>query len=62
VDDVLTVDLSSDERSMMHWGLLEWGGPASPTDDLARVMGFESVADLHVQSRRMAEAVWTDKG
>lgn len=62
MDSVLTVDLSDDERSMLRWGLLDWGGPASPTDDLARVMGFESVADLYVQARRMAEDVWTGKG
>lgn len=62
MDDVLTVDLSEDERSMLRWGLLDWGGPASPTDDLARVMGFESVADLYVQARRIAESVSINEG
>lgn len=59
MDDLLAVDLSDDERSMLRWGLLDWGGPASPTDDLARVMGFESDADLSAQARRIAEADWT---
>ncbi|WP_205474832.1 hypothetical protein [Nocardioides sp. SYSU D00038] len=62
MDDVLTMELSDDERSLLRWGLLEWGGPASPTDDLARIMGFESAADLYLQARRLAEAVRTDQG
>ena len=60
--DEVEVELTDDERSMLRWGLLDWGGPASPTDDLARVMGFESLADLSAQARRIAEAVWTGQG
>ena len=55
------MDLTEDERSMLRWGLLDWGGPASPTDALVQVMGFESIADLHEDALRIAELVWTGK-
>jgi hypothetical protein len=61
VDQLLVVDLTEDERAMLRWGLLDWGGPASPTDALVQVMGFESIADLHQSARRIAESVWTGK-
>jgi hypothetical protein len=62
VENLLAVELTEDERAMLRWGLLDWGGPASPTDALVRVMGFESIADLHDNSRRIAESVWTGAG
>jgi hypothetical protein len=62
VDDVLIVELTEEERAMLRWGLLDWGGPASPTEAIVRVMGFESVADLYTNARRIAELVWTGKG
>lgn len=62
MDDLHVVELTDDERSMLRWGLLDWGGPATPTDNLARVMGFESVPDLYEQGRRIAESVWTSQG
>jgi hypothetical protein len=61
VDDLIMMDLTEDERSMLRWGLLDWGGPASPTDALVQVMGFESIADLHEDALRIAELVWTGK-
>lgn len=62
MDDVLIVELAEEERAMLRWGLLDWGGPASPTEALVRVMGFESIADLYTNARRIAELVWTGKG
>lgn len=62
MDDVLIVELAEEERAMLRWGLLDWGGPASPTEALVRVMGFESIADLYTSARRIAELVWTGKG
>jgi hypothetical protein len=42
----IPVDLTQDERYLLTRGLAEWGGPASPTDELARAMGFLSSEDL----------------
>ena len=50
---MVEVDLTSDERDVLNRGLLEWGGPARCTDALAIAMGFENVADLAVQRRRL---------
>jgi len=50
---MVEVDLTSDERDVLNRGLLEWGGPARCTDALAIAMGFENVADLAVQQRRL---------
>src|SRR5690349_4615005 len=47
---------------MLRWGLLDWGGPACPTDALARVMGFESTDGLYGDSRRIADLVSTGAG
>lgn len=49
------VDLSPDERDLLAHGLDHWGGPAHATDALARVMGFESVENLHREGRRIAD-------
>jgi hypothetical protein len=57
--DLVVVELTEDERAMLRWGLLDWGGPATPTDALARVMGFESIDALYEGSRRIADLVST---
>ncbi|MEW2382598.1 hypothetical protein AB0873_11010 [Micromonospora sp. NPDC047707] len=59
--DVVAVDLSSDERFLLSRGLGEWGGPASPTEDLVRAMGFVSMEDLwRGEGRRLRAAL--DRG
>ena len=35
-----------EERAVLRAGLLDWGGPASPTDALAAAMGFTDAAAL----------------
>lgn len=62
VGDALVVDLTEAERALLRWGLLDWGGPAHPTDALVRVMGFESIVAMHASARPLAEAVWTGAG
>ncbi|MDR7166167.1 hypothetical protein J2X12_004221 [Pseudarthrobacter oxydans] len=39
-------DLTDDERELLRRGLLEWGGPASPTNSMAVAMGFRDIKDL----------------
>ena len=46
----VTVDLTADERELLAQGLLQWGGPAAPTDALAAAMGFVDVPALLLQA------------
>ena len=56
--DVFAIELSQDERHLLSRGLGEWGGPARPTDELARAMGFGSEEDLlHGAGRRLRDAL-----
>ena len=55
--DVVTVDLTADERKLLAQGLLQWGGPAAPTDALAVALGFADVRDLLTKSRRIGTAI-----
>jgi hypothetical protein len=41
------LDLSDDERAVLKAGLLDWGGPAHPTDQIAVALGFSDREDLH---------------
>lgn len=45
-DEVLAVELSDRERKMLSWGVVEWGGPARCTDEMAIAMGFASVEEI----------------
>jgi hypothetical protein len=57
-DNRIMVELTDEERDVLASGLLEWGGPASPTDAWARVMGFADRNDLvRGHGRRLAEAL-----
>jgi hypothetical protein len=45
-DEPIKIDLTPAEQDLLVQGLHQWGGPASPTDELARAMGFQSREDL----------------
>ena len=49
--------LSDEERSVLRAGLIEWGGPANCTDELAVAMGFQSVIDLFAEGARIGDAI-----
>lgn len=51
----LEVDLNDEERLVLSTGLAEWGGSAHPTEELARLMGFRDVVDLHERSPRLLQ-------
>lgn len=55
--ELIDVDLTNVERAMLRWGLLDWGGPADPSEALAHAMGFMSIEDLHSTRHRLAQAV-----
>jgi hypothetical protein len=57
--DVLSPDLSEAERQLLRWGLIEWGGPARCTDEMAVAMGFADVRDLFETNDRLVDALET---
>ncbi|NIJ12116.1 hypothetical protein FHU38_002460 [Saccharomonospora amisosensis] len=52
----IAVDLDEGERALLRAGLLDWGGPARPTDALAVAMGFSDAARLSQEAR----ALWQE--
>ena len=50
-------DLTHAERSILASGLVEWGGPAAPTDAVARLIGFADVSALLDEGRELARAL-----
>jgi hypothetical protein len=54
----VAADLTKDERGVLGRGLREWGGPAAPTDEIARLIGFSDVRALHDDGRRIADAIY----
>ena len=56
-DDVFDLPLTDDERQLLWAGLVEWGGPARCTDEMAVAMGFAGVPDLFAQSDRITSAL-----
>lgn len=51
------MSLDDTEREVLRWGLIEWLGPARPTQELAQAMGFADVAELHHDVTRLADAI-----
>jgi hypothetical protein len=56
-DIEIGVDLTDEERELLARGVIEWGGPARCTEELARAMGFASVADLFLRSDELIDAI-----
>ncbi len=58
VHEKVPVELADDERYLLRRGLLDWGGPARCTEELAIAMGFRDIDDLlHREGPRIAEAL-----
>ena len=53
----VAAELTEDERGVLGKGLGEWGGPAAPTDEIARLLGFSDVRALRDDGRRIADAI-----
>jgi hypothetical protein len=51
------VQLNAEERAVVRAGLLDWGGPARPTDALAVAMGFTDAAALSGEARALWEQI-----
>jgi len=57
--DPFSIDLDDDERRLLRCGILEWGGPARCTEEMAIALGFESVQDIFAQTDRLRDALKT---
>ena len=55
--ELLDPDLEPDERHLLRWGVVEWGGPARCTEEMAVAMGFRSVQDLFDSTDRLTAAI-----
>jgi len=55
--DILSPDLNDAERRFLQWGVIEWGGPAKCTDEMAVAMGFQSVQDLFDSRDRLVDSI-----
>jgi hypothetical protein len=51
------VQLTADERAVLRAGLLDWGGPARPTDAFATAMGFTDAAALPNEARALWQQI-----
>jgi len=51
------VQLNPDEREVLRAGLLDWGGPARPTDAFATAMGFTDAASLSSEARELWQQI-----
>ena len=53
VTECIRVDLTDRERGILRSGLIEWGGPARVTQELAVAMGFRDQQDLFRDGDRL---------
>src|SRR5436309_15801477 len=59
--DILAPDFDDTERRLLRWGVIEWGGPARCTEEMAVAMGFRSVDDLFDSTDRLVDAIESGK-
>ena len=52
-DEIVVVELDEDERDLLRCGLVEWGGPARCSEELAIAMGFLRFDDLLAEAKRI---------
>lgn len=56
-DGAVDLPITDVQRAILRRALLQWGGPATCSEELARAMGFRSVADLGAATRRLLAAL-----
>ena len=56
-DEKIDVALSAEERDLLVRGLVQWGGPARPTEALAPAMGFKDLAEFDTGRRAICDAL-----
>ena len=55
--DRVAVDLPDEQRTLLIYGLTQWGGPTRATDALARAMGFSDRDAIYSEGRRIRTAL-----
>lgn len=60
-DALIEVSLSEEERYVLNYGLIDWGGPSVCSEALARAMGFDGLDDLNHESERIAASIRAGK-
>jgi hypothetical protein len=53
----MEIELTDAERWFLVLAIHDWGGPAHPTDELARAMGFADTSDLRRGRHRIRDAI-----
>lgn len=61
-DERVRVDLDSRERVLLRAALLDWGGPASPTDEIAAAIGFTDAANLASEAWTLWKEIEAENG
>lgn len=56
-DELIAPELDPAERTLLRFGLSEWGGPARCTDELAMAMGFRNMLDVFSEGDRLRDAL-----
>jgi hypothetical protein len=53
--------LSPDEQQVLIRGVLEWGGSAQPTEEIALAMGFSGIVDLYDRRAYFLDALYESR-
>jgi hypothetical protein len=56
-EELIDIALDDSERNLLRCGVMEWGGPAYCTDEMAVAMGFASVEDFFAESHGLFGAL-----
>ena len=56
--DLVNLDLTDEERRLLFYGLIDWGGPARCTEALAIALGFDGLEDLEREGHRIAQDIY----
>jgi hypothetical protein len=56
-DEPIALTLTEDERYLLANALMDWGGPLTCTEALAKAMGFDGVEDLEDEGYRIGNAI-----
>lgn len=56
-EELIHAELNRDERDLLVAGLIQWGGPARPTEQLAIAMGFAGLDAFRVERKLLRTAI-----
>jgi len=56
--DLVSLNLTDEERRMLFYGLVDWGGPARCTGAPAIALGFDGLEHLDREGRRIAQDIY----